>query len=58
MFKVDFDHPQWAHFMGIGGISMSSLAQFLLSKGFKVTGSDTKQSKNTDRLEKLGARIA
>ena len=58
MFKVDFDHPQWAHFMGIGGISMSSLAQFLLTKGFKVTGSDTKESKNTERLRALGAEIA
>ena len=58
MYKVDFDHPQWAHFMGIGGISMSSLAQFLLTKGFKVTGSDTKESKNTERLRAQGAEIA
>ena len=43
--------------MGIGGISMSSLAQFLLSQGFKVTGSDVKESKNTDRLKALGAEI-
>ena len=57
MYKVDFNHPQWAHFMGIGGISMSSLAQFLLSQGFKVTGSDVKESKNTDRLKALGAEI-
>ena len=58
MYKVDFNRPQWAHFMGIGGISMSSLAQFLLSKGFKVTGSDTKESKNTERLRAQGAEIA
>ena len=44
--------------MGIGGISMSSLAQFLLTKGFKVTGSDTKESKNTERLRAQGAEIA
>ena len=37
---------------------MSSLAQFLLTKGFKVTGSDTKESKNTERLRALGAEIA
>ncbi len=57
MFTVDFDHPMWVHFMGIGGISMSSLAQYLLSRGFKVTGSDKQESKNTRRLRELGAEI-
>ena len=37
-------------FMGIGGISMSGLADILLSKGFRISGSDMKQSELTDRL--------
>ena len=57
MFTIDFDRPQWAHFMGIGGISMSSLAQFLLTKGFRVSGSDVAECKNTLRLRGLGAEI-
>lgn len=57
MFTIDFDRPQWAHFMGIGGISMSSLAQFLLTRGFRVSGSDVAECKNTQRLRGLGAEI-
>ncbi len=57
MYQIDFAHPQWVHFMGIGGISMSSLAQFMLSKGFKVTGSDKSESKNTRRLREQGVEI-
>lgn len=43
------------HFIGIGGISMSGLAQIMLKKGFKVTGSDREKSPITDKLEVLGA---
>ena len=42
------------HFIGIGGISMSGLAEILLIKGYKVTGSDNKDSEIIDRLKKLG----
>lgn len=45
------------HFIGIGGISMSGLAEILLEKGFKVSGSDMKSSSITDNLKSLGAEI-
>ncbi|MFY9214461.1 MAG: UDP-N-acetylmuramate--L-alanine ligase [Tissierellaceae bacterium] len=45
------------HFIGIGGISMSGLAEILLTKGYKVTGTDTKYNPIVKRLEKLGAII-
>ncbi|HEV2247798.1 MAG TPA: Mur ligase domain-containing protein, partial [Terriglobia bacterium] len=46
------------HFVGVGGIGMSGLAEVLLNLGFDVSGSDIKQSPVTDRLAHLGARIA
>lgn len=45
------------HFIGIGGISMSGLAEILLNKGYKVTGTDSKDSTIIKRLENLGAKI-
>ena len=57
-FHVDFNRPAHVHFMGIGGISMSSLAQFLWTKGFEVSGSDKSEDKNTLRLRKLGITIS
>ena len=45
------------HFIGIGGISMSGLAQIMLKKGFCVSGSDRTSSKITDKLEALGAKV-
>jgi UDP-N-acetylmuramate--alanine ligase len=45
------------HFVGIGGIGMSGIAEVLLNLGFKVTGSDLRKTDTTDRLEQLGARI-
>ncbi len=41
------------HFIGIGGIGMSGIAEVLCNLGFQITGSDAKKSKNTDRLETL-----
>lgn len=52
----DYKYEQ-IHFIGIGGISMSSLAEILLSKGYKVSGTDSKDSAIVDRLQKLGAKI-
>jgi len=46
------------HFVGIGGIGMSGIAELLLNLGYRVTGSDLRRSEITDRLEALGARIA
>ncbi|MEO0358614.1 MAG: Mur ligase domain-containing protein, partial [Pseudomonadota bacterium] len=45
------------HFVGIGGIGMSGIAEVLLDHGYTVQGSDLKASKITGRLEELGAKI-
>lgn len=45
------------HFVGIGGIGMSGIAEILLDQGFKVSGSDKSLSEVTERLQKLGATI-
>ena len=45
------------HFVGIGGIGMSGLAQIMHNMGFRVQGSDLIQNKNTDRLKKFGIKI-
>ena len=57
MYQVDFNHPVHVYFIGIGGISMSGLAEILLSEGFRVSGSDMKKSSLTELLEKEGAVI-
>ena len=46
------------HFVGIGGIGMSGIAEVLLNLGFTVSGSDLKATPVTERLSKLGARIS
>jgi UDP-N-acetylmuramate--alanine ligase len=45
------------HFIGIGGIGMSGIAEIMLRIGYAVQGSDAKASANTERLEKLGAKV-
>lgn len=57
MYKIDFNRPIKIHFMGIGGISMSGLAEVLLERGFTITGSDMKPSPITKKLEDHGASI-
>jgi len=57
MYQVNFSNPIHVHFMGIGGISMSGLAEILLSRGFTVSGSDMKPSPLTKHLENLGATV-
>jgi UDP-N-acetylmuramate--alanine ligase len=52
-----FFKPQHVHFVGIGGIGMSGIAEVLLSLGYQVSGSDVKLSAITDRLGALGAKI-
>lgn len=54
--KVPFDTGP-IHFVGIGGIGMSGIAEVLLNLGYQVQGSDMRQSANTERLRKLGAEI-
>ena len=57
MYQINFSEPVHIHFIGIGGISMSGLAEILLKEGFTVSGSDSKESALTDRLESLGAKV-
>ena len=45
------------HFVGIGGIGMSGIAEVLLNLGYPVSGSDLKSSPSTERLAKLGAKV-
>src|SRR5436190_24273487 len=52
-----FFQPQHVHFVGIGGIGMSGIAEVLLSLGYQVSGSAIKLSPITERLAKLGATI-
>lgn len=58
MYQIDFKKPIYVHFIGIGGISMSGLAEILMNEGFRVSGSDMKSSELTDNLEKKGAVIS
>lgn len=57
MYKINFKHPIHIHFIGIGGISMSSFAELLHSMGFIITGSDTQSNKITKHLESLNIQI-
>lgn len=50
-------HGQTVHLCGIGGVSMRALAKLLLTRGFDVQGSDRDESKYTDELKNMGARI-
>src|SRR6267142_3658674 len=52
-----FKRYQHIHFVGIGGIGMSGIAEILLNLGYKVSGSDAKRNESTERLEQLGAKI-
>src|SRR5262249_38119247 len=45
------------HFVGIGGIGMSGIAELLANLGYEVSGSDAKRSDVTDRLVQLGVRV-
>ena len=53
-----FRNTQHIHFIGIGGIGMSGMAELLHKLGFKVTGSDCKQSERTEYLNSLDVKIA
>ena len=59
MFEINIDDSKYKNifFIGIGGISMSALAELMLHKGYKVYGSDRMPSINTEKLEKNGATI-
>ncbi|MCL2253001.1 MAG: UDP-N-acetylmuramate--L-alanine ligase [Lachnospiraceae bacterium] len=57
MYQINFKDPIHIYFMGIGGISMSGLAEILLEQGFTVSGSDLKESELTIALAEKGATI-
>ena len=52
-----FRRIQHVHFVGIGGIGMSGIAEVLINLGFRVSGSDLKSSNVTDRLAQMGVEI-
>lgn len=57
MYEIDFNNPIPVHFIGIGGCSMSGLAELLHSRGFSVSGSDQNHSEVCDRLEQMGISV-
>lgn len=57
MYTINFKTPIHLHFIGIGGISMSGLAEILLMEGFRISGSDARESELTKKLENMGADI-
>lgn len=57
MYEINFQKPIHIYFIGIGGISMSGLAEILLQEGFCVSGSDMHRSSLTEQLEVQGASV-
>ena len=57
MYQIDFNHPSSIYFVGIGGISMSGLAEILANAGFKVSGSDRTKSALTEGLIQKGINV-
>ena len=55
--KINIASNEIIHFIGIGGIGMSGLAQIMTNMGFQIQGSDLYNNKNTDRLTKAGIKI-
>lgn len=58
MFQITFSNPVSVHFIGIGGISMSALAELLHKHGFRVSGSDLKSTPLTEHLQSLGITVS
>lgn len=56
-FDIKLDKDKKVHFIGIGGVSMSGLAEILLEAGYRVSGSDMKSSAATDLLSTMGAEV-
>ena len=52
-----FKKYQQIHFVGIGGVGMSGIAEVLLNLGYRITGSDAKRNDAVERLERLGAKV-
>ncbi len=52
-----FKRYRHIHFVGIGGVGMSGIAEVLLNMGYRITGSDVKRGETVERLEQLGAKV-
>ena len=57
MKKINLGQKDYIHFVGIGGIGMSGLAQIMKNMGFKVQGSDQSRNKNTISCTKSGIKV-
>ena len=57
MSKIEIGLKEKIHFIGIGGIGMSGLAQVMKTMGFMVQGSDLSSSKNVERCKKIGIKV-
>jgi UDP-N-acetylmuramate--alanine ligase len=57
MIGTLFKQVKDVHFVGIGGVGMSGIAEIMLALGFGISGSDVRASGTTERLKELGARI-
>ena len=55
--KINIASNEVIHFIGIGGIGMSGLAQIMNNMGFSIQGSDLIRNKNTERLIKKGVKL-
>lgn len=55
--KINIASNEVIHFIGIGGIGMSGLAQIMKNMGFKVQGSDLNHNKNIERLTKANIKV-
>ena len=55
--KINIGQKEVIHFIGVGGIGMSGLAQIMKIMGFKVQGSDTNMNKNIENCKKLGIKF-
>ena len=57
MKKINLGQKELIHFVGIGGIGMSGLAQIMKNMGFKIQGSDQNKNKNTINCSKIGIKV-
>ena len=57
MKKISLGQKDIIHFVGIGGIGMSGLAQIMKNMGFRIQGSDQFKNKNTASCKKLGIKV-
>ena len=57
MSEIKLGKQEVIHFVGIGGIGMSGLAQIMKTMGFRVQGSDVVKNKNIENCKKLGIKV-